>query len=74
MDTTPGNSNGNGQAEAWLPFIILDSGHAKESIAEAATSRVRGIEVRLTAESLLRGERQPLVSRAVAGQATPVNG
>ena len=37
--TTPGNSNGNGQAEAWLPFIILDSGHAKESIAQAATSR-----------------------------------
>jgi hypothetical protein len=48
LNTTTGNANGNGQAEAWPPFFILDSGHAKESIAEPTASRVGGIKVRLT--------------------------
>lgn len=70
MNTTTGNANRNGQAEAWASFLILDSGHAKESIAEPAASRVGGIKVRLTTEPLLRGKRQPLASRAFLGQAT----
>ena len=73
LDTTTGNSNCNGQAETRGAGLILSSGHAKESIAESAALRVGGIEFRLTAYPLLRGKRQPLAGRAVAGQATAVN-
>jgi hypothetical protein len=69
LDTTSSNSNGNGQAEAWPPFVILDGGHSKESITEPTASRVGGIKVRLTTQPLLRGKPQPLASRAFLGQA-----
>jgi len=48
LDTTTGDSNRNGQAKTRTASIVLDSGHAKESISEAAASCVGGIEVRLT--------------------------
>ena len=48
LDTTTGDSNGNGQAKTRTASIVLDSGHAKESISESAASCVGGIEVRLT--------------------------
>jgi hypothetical protein len=47
LDTTPGDSDRNGQAETRTAHFILDSGHAKESISESAASCVGGIEVRL---------------------------
>jgi hypothetical protein len=49
LDTTTGNSNRNGQAETRAAGLILNSRHAKESIAESAAFGVSGIEVRLTA-------------------------
>src|SRR3954469_3560519 len=74
LDTTTGDSNRNGQSKAWTAHIVLDSGHAKESISESAASCVSGIEVPLATDPLLCGKRQPFVGRAVAGQAAPVNG
>ena len=61
-------TNRDSKPETWPTFVVPERDHAKESIAKPPATRISGIEVRLAAQSPLRGESKPTSGRAVAVQ------
>jgi hypothetical protein len=69
LDTAARRPNRHGKAEPRPAFVVPECRHAKESIAKPSAARIGRIEVRLTTQTLLRGEGKPVSGRAVASQA-----
>lgn len=69
LDSAARRAYRNGQAESRPTFVVPRCRHTKKSITEPPAPRVGCIKIRFSAQAFLRGECEPLWSRAVAGQA-----